>query len=69
MVETVSSFRAAKTLNQRWGDNNMKEQQCIYENNLLQIMLQVNTSGEESKHCSVIQLLSQAHHFCKDVPV
>ena len=48
MVETVSSFRAAKTLNQRWGD--VKEQQCISENNNhLQIMLQVNTSGEESK--------------------
>lgn len=44
MVETVDSCQSAKALSQRWGDRRFAE-----ENTPLHIMLQVNTSGEESK--------------------
>ena len=45
MVETVSSCRSAMALSQRWGDR------TAGENTPLKVMLQVNTSGEESEHC------------------
>ena len=42
MVETVDSFKSAQALNHRWGDRGL-------ECGPLRIMLQVNSSGEESK--------------------
>lgn len=47
MVETVESYQSAKALNQRWGDR--KEKSFSEENSPLHVMLQVNTSREESK--------------------
>lgn len=43
MVETVDSFKSAQALNHRWGDRGL-------ECGPLRIMLQVNSSGEESKY-------------------
>jgi pyridoxal phosphate enzyme (YggS family) len=45
MVETVDSWRSAQALDQRWGDRSGGWHDC----SPLQVMLQVNTSGEESK--------------------
>ena len=42
MVETVDSYKSAEALNHRWGDRGLNSDP-------LRIMLQVNTSGEESK--------------------
>lgn len=47
MVETVDSYRSAKALNQRWGDR--REKSFSGSDSPLHVMLQVNTSREESK--------------------
>ena len=50
MVETVDSFKAAEALDRRWGDRGLD---C----GSLRIMLQVNTSREESKSVVTHMLL------------
>jgi pyridoxal phosphate enzyme (YggS family) len=63
MVETVSSSRSAQALSQRWGDR------TAGENTPLQVMLQVNTSGEESKHgCCPEACVDLAHYVVEECP-
>lgn len=54
MVETVDSYRSAKVLNQRWGDR--REKSFSGSNSPLHVMLQVNTSREESKSRPLSQM-------------
>jgi pyridoxal phosphate enzyme (YggS family) len=56
MVETVDSFKAAEALDRRWGDRGLD---C----GPLRIMLQVNTSREESKRGCVPEACSDLGHY------
>ena len=44
MVETMDSSRSAQALNERWGQRRERD-----DSDPLRVMVQVNTSGEESE--------------------
>ena len=61
----MSSCNSAKTLCRQWGERR-ERLSCSHESNPLKIMLQVNTSGEESKLNGTLVLVLdvQCQKFC-----
>ena len=54
MVETVASKKLAKEVNKHWEKTGKEER--------LKVMVQVNTSAEESKFNTGLNFLSHTHH-------